>query len=400
MKRLAAVLALVVIAALPIVATTEAEVEKDDELYLKASKALDEQRWTAAIAGFRQIVNAKGPRTDRAMYWLAHAQFKSGRPTDALATLQDLRGRYPKSEWVDDAEAMEVEIRNSSGTPMAPERLDDEELKLIAIKSLIGSDPDRAITILEKILAASKSSDEMQERALFVLGQLHSPRAQKMLEDYARNGSNPQLQRHAIKSIAISGRRSAHGLLVEVYRQSKNRQTKSAVLEAFIISNDRARMLEIAEFETDTTLRAEAAQKLGVLGAREDLQRLYAKETSREVKDAIIQGMFIASDLEGLSRLARSEPDAQLRKNAIRSLGMIGGKRSFDVLMEVWNSPNASRDEKEGVIEALFIRSDAKTLIAFARKETDRQLKRELVQRIALMHTKEAREYMQELLDK
>jgi outer membrane protein assembly factor BamD (BamD/ComL family) len=399
MKTLAAVLALVVIATLPIVAMTEADNEKDDELYLKASKALDEQRWIAAIAGFRQIVNAKGPRTDRAMYWLAHAQFKGGRASDALATLQDLRGRYPKSDWIDDAEAMEIEIRNSTGQPVAPEGLDDEELKMIAITSLMGTDPDRAIALLEKILAAKKSSDAMQERALFVLGQLHSPRAQQMLESYARNGADPERQREAIKAMAISGHKR-DGLMTEIYRSTTNRETKEAILEGLMISNNRTQLLQIAESEPDASLRGQAAQKLGVMRAAADLQRLYAKETSRDVKDSILQGMFIAGDIEGLSRLARSEPDAQLRKNAIRSLGMIGGKRSWDVLMEIWNAPNATLSEKEGVLEALFIRGDASTLIAFARKETNRQLKRELVQRIALMHTKEAREYMQELLDK
>jgi HEAT repeat protein len=219
-----------------------------------------------------------------------------------------------------------------------------------------------------------------------------------MLEDFARNGANPELQRHAIKSIAITGRRGS-GLLGEIYRQSNDRETKRAVLDAFIVSGDRARMLEVAESESDVSLRAEAAQKLGVLGARADLQRLYAKETSRHVKDSIIQGMFISGDVEGLSRLARTEPDLELRKDAIRSLGMTGGKNAHDVLMEIWSTPNASHAEKEGVIEALFVRGDAKTLVAFARKETNRQIKRELVQRIALMHTKEAREYMQELLD-
>ena len=398
MKRLAAILGLVAIAALPIIATPDPAGEKDDEQYLKASKALDEQRWVAAIAGFRQIVNAKGPRVDRAMYWLAYAEFKSGRPADAMATLQDLRGRFPKSDWVDDAEAMEVEIRSSSGQ-VAPEGIDDEELKMIAITSLMGSDPGRAMVLLEKILNAKKSSDPVKERALFVLGQLNSPAAQKALEEHARNGANPELQRHAIKSIAIGGRRGS-GLLAEIYRQSNNRETKSEVLDAFIISGDRARVLEIAESETDVVLRAEAMEKLGVLGARGELQRLYTKETARSVKEQILQGMFIAGDVDGLSRIARSESDLELRKDAIRNVGMIGGARTHEILMEIWSAPNASREEKEGVIEALFIRGDARTLIAFARKETDRQVKREIVERIALMHTKEAREYMQELLDK
>ncbi|MEA2491269.1 MAG: hypothetical protein QOH21_3061 [Acidobacteriota bacterium] len=402
MKRLLALLALVVMAALPIIAARDAGNDKDDQLYLKATKALDDEHWTSAIAAFRQIVNAKGPRTDRALYWLAHAEFKAGKPTDALSTLQDLRSRYPKSDWLDDAAAMEVEIRGTTGRPVAPEGLDDEELKMIAISSLMGTDPDRAVGLLEKMLNAKKSSGAAMERALFVLGQLNSGRAQKMLEGYARDGSNPERQRQAIRSIGINGGgRNAGGnaLLAEIYRSTANAETKGAIIESYMISNDRARLLEVAEGDTDAAMRSQAAQKLGVMHATAELQRLYAKESSREVKDSIIQGLFLAGDLETLARLGKTDADPQLRRNAIRGLGMIEGKRSHDLLMEIWSAANSTAEMKEGVIEALFIRGDAKTLIAFARKETDRRVKRDLVQRIALMRSPEARAYLQQLLD-
>jgi tetratricopeptide (TPR) repeat protein len=401
MKRLLALLAFLVMAALPIVATYEAG-DKDDEQYVKATQALDDERWTAAIAGFRQIVNAKGPRVDRALYWLAHAQFKAGKPTDALSTLQDLRSRYPKSDWIDDAAAMEVEIRGTTGSPVAPERLDDEELKMIAISSLMGTDPDRAIGLLEKMLSAKESSNAVMERALFVLGQMDSARAQKMLEAFARDGSHPDRQRQAIRSIGINqggNKGGGNALLAEIYRSTANAETKGAIIESYMISNDRARLLEVAEGDTDAHMRSQAAQKLGVMHATAELQRLYAKERSSEVKDSIIQGLFLAGDLETLARLAKTEPDQQLRKNAIRGLGMIEGKRSYDLLMEIWSAGGSTAEMKEGVVDALFIRGDAKALIALARKEADRRVRRELVQRIALMQQPEARAYMQELLD-
>jgi len=330
------------------------------------------------------------------MYWLAYAQAHGGRSADALATIQNLRSHYPKSDWLDDAEAMEVEIRNDSGQQVAPEGIDDADLKIIAITSLIGSDPDRAMTMLEKILAKKNSSSEMKERALFVVGQLQSSRAQSMLEKYARDGSDPELQRYAIHSVAISGRGS---MLASIYKQTSNRETKRSIIESFIITNDRASLLDIAENDPDAELRAEAVQKLGVVHATADLQRLYASEKSPDVKESILQGMFIGGDLDSLARLARSEPNENLRKTAIRNIGLIGGQRSYDLLIQIWNT-DPSPTAKEAVIEGMFIRGDAKTLIAFARKETDRSLKRDIVQRIALMQSKEARDYMQELLDK
>lgn len=396
MRKIFAVIAIALLSALPIRAT-EAEDQKEEEIYQKATSALDAERWTAAIAGFRQIAKANGPRADRAVYWMAHAQFKAGRAADALASLQDLKSRFPKSQWLDDAAAMEVEIRESSGQPVAPEAINDEELKLIAISSLMGSEPERAVALIEKILA-KKGSAAMKERALFVLGQLHSPRARQVLESYARNGADGETQRYAIRAIAVSGKRHS-ALLADIYRQSASKDTKRTVIEALMVAGDKAQLLEVAESDPDAGMRGEAANKLGILKATAELQRLYAKEASREVKDSIIQGLFLGGDVETLARLARTEPDADLRKSAIRGLGMISGKRSHDVLMEIWNR-ETSAEAKEGVIEALFIRGDAKTLVAFARKETDRHLRRELVQKLSVMSSKEAREYMLELLDK
>jgi outer membrane protein assembly factor BamD (BamD/ComL family) len=369
-----------------------AAAQKDEALYRRGTQALDDERWTAAIASFRQIVNNGGKRADRAMYWLGHAQFKSGRPADALATLGELRRRYPKSDWTDDAQALELEIRQSAGQQVAPEAIGDEELKLIAISSLLATDQERAVTLIEKILK-SKSSRETKERALFVLGQSRSPRAQQLVESIARGSESPELQEEAIQSLGISGKRAA---LADIYRKSAKREAKEHVLQALMIASDHARLLEVASGETDPSLRAEAVRHLGVLKQTDALTRLYAKEQSRDVKDSIIQGFFIAGDVDSLARLARTEPDTELRASAIRGLG-IAGRGTGPVLLQLWNEGNG--DAKRAVLEALFIQGDAKTLVALARREQNRELRRELEQRIALMQQKEAQDYKRENLN-
>jgi tetratricopeptide (TPR) repeat protein len=370
--------------------------KSEADLYAKATKALDAERWTAAIAAFRRVAQQNGSRADSALYWMAHAQFKAGRAADALETLGDLRDRFPKSQWIDDSEALAVEIRQSGAKPMAPETIGDDDLKLIAITSLMSGDPDRAVAMIQKMLAG-KSSDEVKERSLFVLGQLNSPKARTLLESYARNGGDPETQRQAIRSLGVAGKENG-ALLAEVYR-SGSRETKEAVIEALMVSGDHARLLQIAESDSAADMRAAAAQKLGLVRGTKELTRLYEKETSREVKDAILQGLFLAGDVDTLSRLARTEPDLELRHTAIRGLGMTNDERGRAVLMELWAS-NGPVEVKEAVIEALFIRNEASTLIAFARKETNPRLRRELVQKLSVMPSAEARAYMQELLDK
>jgi len=53
---------------------------------------------------------------------------------------------------------------------------------------------------------------------------------------------------------------------------------------------------------------------------------------------------------------------------------------------------------KHAVIDGLFFSGNASALVALARKETDRDLKRRIVEKLALMGTPEARDYMLELL--
>ncbi len=50
------------------------------------------------------------------------------------------------------------------------------------------------------------------------------------------------------------------------------------------------------------------------------------------------------------------------------------------------------------MLNALFIQGNAKALIEIARQETDPAMKREAVQKLSIMGSKEATDYMMELL--
>src|SRR5262249_40306146 len=109
------------------------ESSRQAELYDQGTDALDAGQWDRAAAGFAETARAPGDRADGALYWRAYAQNKLGRRSDALATLQQLKTRFPKSRWSNDAAALELELRGARN--VAPESVDDEELKLIALNS-------------------------------------------------------------------------------------------------------------------------------------------------------------------------------------------------------------------------------------------------------------------------
>ena len=55
---------------------------------------------------------------------------------------------------------------------------------------------------------------------------------------------------------------------------------------------------------------------------------------------------------------------------------------------------------KKAVINALFIQGNATALVDIARKETDLNLKKTIVGQLSVMHSKEATDYLMEILTK
>ncbi len=53
---------------------------------------------------------------------------------------------------------------------------------------------------------------------------------------------------------------------------------------------------------------------------------------------------------------------------------------------------------RKEIINALFVQGNARAMVAIARKETDPELKKQIVQRLSNMGSKDATEYLMELL--
>jgi hypothetical protein len=78
---------------------------------------------------------------------------------------------------------------------------------------------------------------------------------------------------------------------------------------------------------------------------------------------------------------------------------MLGGPEDRKLLSDVYAVSN-DRDVKLRVIEALYSQGDAKTLVEMARRETDVDMRKRIVERLSRMKAKEATDYMLELINK
>ena len=370
--------------------------DRFENFYQQGQSAIERAQWQQAIERFTVLVDSKAPRADAALYWRAYSLDKLNRQPEALTSVAELLKGYPASRWVADARALEIQGRQRAGQPVSPEVQADEELKLFAIQGLQHQDPEQAIPMLEKLLQGT-SSPRMKERVLFVLAQSNAARARQVMTTVARGGSNPDLQMKAIQYIGMQGSQPNRQLLGEIYTSSTDVGVKRQILRAYMMAGDRERVLAAATSEKSPQLRAEAMRQLGMMGAGDEVWQLYQKETDAQVRGQIIQGLFMAGDSTHLLEVANNDASPDLRRRAIQHLGMMGRERTGDAILNIYNR-QTDVGVKEAVIDALFIQQNAETLVALARKETDRDLKRRIVAKLALMPSPVARDYMLELL--
>jgi hypothetical protein len=373
-------------------------IERTDELYSDGREALDEDRYDRAAEKFGELASMNGPQTDAAMYWKAYAENKLGKRDSALATIADLEKKYAQSRWIKDAKALEIEVRQSNGQPAHPESQPDEELKILAITGLMNSDPQRAMPLLEKVLNGPGTPKE-KSKALFVLAQNGSPQSREILARIARGESNPDLQRKAVEYLGMFGGQESRQTLATIYASSNDVSVKRAIIRSYMIGGDKEHLFAAAKSEKDASLRAEAIRQLGLIHAPEELRQLYAAETTPEVKKDILQAFFLSGDAKFLADAAQSEKDPEIRRTAIRNLGLIGSAEAKEALLAIY-AKETDRENKEAVLNALFIQGNAHALVTIARGEKDPQLKKTAVSKLALMNSKEGNDYLMEILQK
>jgi hypothetical protein len=372
--------------------------ERLDELYSEGREALDEDRYDRAAEKFSELASLNGPQTDAAMYWKAYAENKLGKRDTALATIADLEKKYAQSRWIKDAKALEIEVRQSNGQPAHPESQPDEELKMLAITGLMNSDPQRAMPLLEKVLNGPGTPKE-KSKALFVLAQNGSPQSREILARIARGESNPDLQRKAVEYLGMFGGQESRQTLATIYASTTDVSVKRAIIRSYMIGGDKEHLFAAAKSEKDASLRADAIRQLGLVHAPEELRQLYAAETSPEVKKDILQAFFLSGDAKFLAEAAQSEKDPEIRRTAIRNLGLVGSEDAKQALPAIY-AKETSRENKEAILNALFIQGNAHALVMIARSEKDPELKKIAVSKLALMNSKEGNDYLMEILQK
>lgn len=372
-------------------ASPEPAPESRGENYRAGQRALDAEHWSEAAQSFAEAASEGGPDADGALYWHAYALLKMNRSARAMAALEELKSSYPESSWVDDA----VALQHEAGQPDAGADSsigEDDEIKLLALNSLIHVDWERARPILEKYLSDG-SSPQMLERALFVVSQSDAPEARQMLIDAASDPTNPELASQAVQYLGFFEDEESAAQLKAIYASNSSLEVKRSVLEAMMIADDTAGLAELARSETEPELRRTAVELLGVLDAVDELKDLYAQESSTEVKHSILEAFMIADDTQTLVAMAQGESDEELRGNAIELLGVLDATTE---LRELYRTESSS-ELRRRIADAFMIADDAEALIEIAKTDADPEVRRAAIEGLALVESPAAKQALSDI---
>ena len=369
------------------------------DAYNRGQSALGQRQYDRAIASFDQVIAAKSPRADAALYWKAFAQFKQAKTTEALASIAQLRKDYGQSPYLNDARVLEADARRLAGQPVDPATLQDGEIKLLALQRLQNEKVPNVIPLLEGLINATNEL-EVKKRAIFVLALNEDPQAHQVLLRYAKGGGNPDLQVEAIRRLGSRNDQQKSGNeLLDIYNSTSDINVKLAVVDALRSSLSKAALLNIASgSNASADVRGRAISSLNGVATPDDVVALYQKETDRNLKMQLLNTLGSMRAADQLAQIIRTEKDPALRQRAIRSLGNTRVESTRQALVDLYGAEQ-DRPTKQVIIDTMAGQNNGAGLVALARKETSIDMKREIVRRLSEMrNSKEATDYMLEVL--
>jgi hypothetical protein len=259
---------------------------------------------------------------------------------------------------------------------------DQDSLKMAALEALITAPPERALPIVNKVLAGNNST-ELKERALFLLSQMETAESQARLLEFARD-SQGELQAEAIRMIGIGGDSATLANLGDIYAKGDS-EIRQAVLEAYLIADDADAVFKIAAAAADEDEFSEAVEMLGAMGAHDQLRELRSRAG---LSESLIEAYAISGDAETLKELAMDSNNPEMQIQAIEALGIVGGNEVGSILVGLYRNA-ANEDVKEAALDGLLISGDDSSVLELYRSTSDQGEKRELLEYLVMMDSDE-----------
>jgi HEAT repeat protein len=331
-----------------------------------------DEKWGQAERVFNEFIKSypTDKNVDAAWYWLAFALKREGKFKETNVALEKLIKNHPKSSWINDARAMRVEIAPQLGAEgieitQNAEKGDTDEVKILALQSLMTLDSQRGIEIATNILKpGSASSVRLKGSAMSLLGRYGAKTALPVLSSMARNESDPGLRKRAFSALAGIDDDAALEPLKEVTMTAKEPGIAQASVAAIGQSNSPhalAVLGEIAENgQLPTTTRKYAIAYISRRKGEpsvDELFKIYDSNPPNDIKRQVIAGFGIRKSprsQEKLVQIAKTADIPELRLAAVSALISRGDGPTpvMDILLQLYDTEK-SEQVRASIIEIL-----------------------------------------------
>lgn len=254
----------------------------------------------------------------------------------------------------------------------------DEELALAALEGLMVQPSDRALPIIKKVLAGTRST-LVKQRALFVLSQIDGPEAQDILLQTARS-TDGKLRGEAIRAIGIGGDPKALDALQSVY-QAGGEDVKKDVLQAWLISDRKDAVYQAALNAKSEDEANDAIRILGAMDATEQLRKLGERPNASR---GLLEAYAISGDLASLRKIAETHTDRSMRIDAVSKIGIIDGQPARTALREIYLG-TTDKDIRNAALQGMLIADDEDGVLSLYTAARTPDEKRALMRTLSTM---------------
>jgi HEAT repeat protein len=381
---------------------------------------------------FRQIGTSypKSSYAPTALYYEAFALYRSGEVgdlRDALRALQRLSTAGVPSSTQADAATLKTRICSAlarygdescaahivtqadSALGSCSASGDDNDIRIAALNALLQMDSERALPILQKVLARRDAcSVKLRRKAVFLVSQMQPPASTDLLIATARQDPDPEVREQAVFWMSQSHDPRVTGMLDSIVTHEGDRRVREKALFALSQQNDPRALATLRRFaEQDAApedLREKAVFWIGQEhgdSSQAYLKQLFARVTNQDLKEKIL---FAISQSGGASEWLLSvagdekQPD-NVREKALFWAGQSGVPvpRLLDLLSRM-----SDTHLREQIVFALSQRNEpaaVDALMHIAKSDRDPEIRKKAVFWLGQSSDPRAAQFLQELVN-
>ena len=425
----------------------EAWAQRDpaDSLYRLGREALSRNDFNRAAEIFRRV-SERYPQSayaGQSLYYEAFSLYRKGDTDDleqARDRLRTLRERFPSVANAGDARSLVTRVCGAlasrgdqdcaaliagkaedvtvappaTGSGRAcPSEDDDNDDRIAALNALLQMDAERAMPILQKVLARRDAcSVGLRRKAVFLVSQKRTPETADILMNVARSDPDQEVREQAVFWLSqVPGERSTI-LLEEILKGNSNQEIKEKALFALSQKGEGRAPGILRDFagreSENADLREKAIFWLGQRRSQENtefLRGLYSRLTNEDLKEKILfslsQQRGAGNDRWLMDIAVNPREPQELRKKALFWAGQTGlASSEFASLYDRMND----QELKDQIIFVFSQRgrdpAAMDKLFAIARADRDPELRKKAIFWLGQSRDPRAQKFLEDLINR